>query len=154
LILGVNPDAGLDEGINKMAMKVASPELQRRMQVAIAMIGRGVNQSNKATELEGRRQLALARIENEILLGEDFLTPEDRTELASILFRVTTDEIPDDGETTAEALALHIPNDARDIAPPLNPTRAERIAAMRQGHEREQAAYPSPELLEDPDDIE
>lgn len=137
-----------------MAKKVATPELLSRTRHAIAAIGRGVNQGKPEVEREGRRQLALARIENEIMLGEQFLTSEDLTALAAILFRAETDEIPDDGETTAEAIAVHVPNDARDIAPPLNPTRAERIAAMRNGHEREQAAFPRPELLEDPDDIE
>lgn len=138
-----------------MAIKFATQELQARVRRAIAAIGRGVNQAKPEVEHEGRRQLALAHIENQILLGEDFLTSEDRSAIAALLFRADVDEIPDDGETTKEALAtVHIPDDAREIAPPLNPTRAERIAAMRQGYEREQAAYPKPELLEDPDDIE
>lgn len=141
-----------------MAKKVATPELQSRMQRAIAMIGRGVNQDKPGMEREGRRLLAAARIENEIELGEDFLTAEDRTKLASILFRAETDEIPDDGETSSEALAsaahIDVPDDAREIAPPLEPTKEERIAAMRKGGEWERANYPGPELLEDPDDIE
>lgn len=138
-----------------MAMKVASPELQRRMQVAIAMIGRGVNQSKPDMEDEGRRLLALARIENEIELADTYITSEDRAKLAALLFRDVTDDIPDDGETTAEVLAeaaLHIPNDAREIAPPLNPSKKERIKAMRDGARREAERFPQPPLLEDPDD--
>lgn len=138
-----------------MAMKVASPELQRRMQVAIAMIGRGVNQSKPDVENEGRRLLALARIENEIELADGFITSDDRSKLAALLFRDVTDDIPDDGETSAEALAvahIEIPNDAREIAPPLNPSRKERIAAMREGARREAERFPQPPLLEDPDD--
>lgn len=124
-----------------MAKKVATPKLQSRMQHAIAAIGRGVNQCKPDLELEGRRQLALARIENEIILGRTFLEDQDVQDLAKMLFDTddSTDEIPDD---------------ARDLAPPLNPTREERIAAMQKGYEYEQTRYPKPDLLDDPDDIE
>jgi hypothetical protein len=152
-----------------MAKKVASPELQSRMRSAIAMIGRGVNQDKPEMEREGRRLLAVARVENEILLGGDFFTKSDIRNLAQMLFdpvnRIADEDDSEDDytadavETNAEALARFsvspdIPDDARDIAPPLNPTREEKIAAMRKGHEREQAQYPRPELLEDPDDVE
>lgn len=151
-----------------MAKKVASPGLQARMRRAIAMIGRGVNQSNSEMEEEGRRQLAVARTENEILLGMDHFTAEDVTTLASLLFEVATPVVPVDADDDRHAAAIsrleekrevdmlahEIPDDAREIAPPLNPTKEERIAAMRRGHERERAQYPQPELLEDPDDIE
>lgn len=97
-----------------MAKKVASPELQSRVQRAIAMIGRGVNQSKPEVELEGRRQLALARIENEMILGRAYLTKEDVQDLAKVLFatgnNADADSDPEDytadpTETNAEALA-------------------------------------------------
>ncbi|QYW07650.1 hypothetical protein SEA_LIZZ_103 [Streptomyces phage Lizz] len=162
-----------------MAKKVASPELQARMRSAIAMIGRGVNQNKPEMELEGRRLLAVARIENEILIHAEFLRKEDLRPLASILFGTPDDDLDDEDytadavETNAEALArskalderakeledhpltaLDVPDDARALAPPLRPTKEERIAAMRSGYERERAQYPQPELLDDPDDIE
>jgi hypothetical protein len=152
-----------------MAKKVASPALQSRMQRAIAMIGRGVNQGKPDMEAEGRRLLAVARVENEIMLGGSFFTKSDIRNLAGVLFdpvnRIEDEDDQEDYtadavETNAEALARFavgvksVPDDAREIAPPLNPTREERIDAMRKGREWEQSRYPQPELLEDPDDIE
>lgn len=139
------------------------------------MIGRGVNQGKPEMELEGRRLLAVARIENEILLGAKFLAKNDLRRLASILFGTSADDAdidPDDYttdavETNAEALnkravdtadlpltAFDVPDDARDVAPPLAPTRKERLRAMFEGSKREQARYPKPELLSDPDDVD
>jgi len=89
-----------------VAKKVASPELQRRMTTAIAMIGRGVNQSKPDMEDEGRRLLSLARVESEILLGRQFFTKEDLSSLANMLFDLDDEDYTADAvETNAEALA-------------------------------------------------
>jgi len=96
-----------------MAAKFATPELQTRMRKAVAAIGRGVNQSDPATELQGRKDLALVHIENQILLGRDLLTSADCQRLAELLFSTnpadldadTADDYTADAtETNAEAL--------------------------------------------------
>jgi hypothetical protein len=88
-----------------MAIKTANPELQKRITRAASMIGRGVNQANPTVELEGRRQSALAHIENQILLGRHLLTSDERAVLARLLFEDADDDYTADATTTnAEAL--------------------------------------------------
>lgn len=97
-----------------MAAKFATPELQTRMRKAVAAIGRGVNQANPSIELQGRKDLALVHIENQILLGRDYLTSADCQRLAELLFSTNTadtadtadDYTADATETNSEALAL------------------------------------------------
>jgi|SRR5690242_6636762 len=89
-----------------MAIKAANEELRSRINRAASMIGRGVNQKNPAIELEGRRQSALAHIENQILLGRAYFTKEDLISLSNLLFDVDEEDYTADAvETTAEALA-------------------------------------------------
>lgn len=100
-----------------MAAKFATPELQTRMRKAVAAIGRGVNQANPSIELQGRKDLALVHIENQILLGRDYLTSADCQRLAELLFSTNSadtadtadtadDYTADATETNSEALAL------------------------------------------------
>lgn len=96
-----------------MATKFATDELQARMRRAVASIGRGTNQGKPEVELQGRRDLALVHIENQILLGRVYITSEDATRLAKLLFgtaHIDDDLDPEDYtadavETNAEALA-------------------------------------------------
>lgn len=84
-----------------MAIKAATPELRSRINRAASMIGRGVNQERPEVELEGRRQSALAHIENQILLGRHLLTSEECRNLAELLFST---EDPNDEDFTADAV--------------------------------------------------
>lgn len=97
-----------------MAAKFATPELQTRMRKAVAAIGRGVNQGDPSTELQGRKDLALVHIENQILLGREYLASSDVKHLAELLFSLNPadliadtddDYTADPTETNAEALA-------------------------------------------------
>ncbi|QNR52051.1 hypothetical protein phiRKBJ001_109 [Streptomyces phage phiRKBJ001] len=102
-----------------MAIRTANAELQKRITSAASMIGRGVNQKKPEVELEGRHQSALAHIENQILLGREYLTSAEAKHLAQLLFSTeptpdtdtdTDTDTPDDytadpTETNAEALA-------------------------------------------------
>lgn len=71
-----------------MAIKTANPQLHKRITAAAATIGRGVRYDNDTMELEGRRESALAHIENQILLGRQYLAPEDITFLAKLLHQL------------------------------------------------------------------
>lgn len=71
-----------------MAIKTANPQLHKRMTAAAATIGRGVRYDNDTMELEGRRESALAHIENQILLGRQYLAPQDITFLAKLLHQL------------------------------------------------------------------
>lgn len=93
-----------------MTIKVATTELRERMRRASANIAAGVRLSKPELELHGRSQSAAAHIENQILLGRDYLTSEECQHLAELLF--STQESGDDEgytadavETNAEALA-------------------------------------------------
>ena len=91
-----------------MAIKAATQELRSRINKAASMIGRGVNQNKPDVELEGRRQSALAHIENQILLGRHLLTSEEAEHLAKLLFSLednNEDYTADAVETNAEALS-------------------------------------------------
>ena len=93
-----------------MAIKAATQELRSRINKAASMIGRGVNQNKPDVELEGRRQSALAHIENQILLGRHLLTSEEAEHLAKLLFSLEDNEDNEDYtadavETNAEALS-------------------------------------------------
>jgi|SRR5690349_3128395 len=98
-----------------MAIKAATPELHKRITSAASMIGRGVNQGKPEVELEGRRQSALAHIENQILLGRDLLTSAECQHLAELLFSTndadldSEDYTADAVETNAEALRASLP---------------------------------------------
>lgn len=92
-----------------MAKKVATPELLSRTRRAIAAIGRGVNQQRPEVELEGRRQLALARVENEIVLGRVYFTKQDLQDLASKLFDVDDEDYTTDATTTNAEATNQIP---------------------------------------------
>lgn len=94
-----------------MAIKAATPELRSRINRAASMIGRGVNQERPEVELEGRRQSALAHIENQILLGRHLLTAEEVKNLAKLLHGVEDNEdyTADAVETNAEALSNNKP---------------------------------------------
>lgn len=111
-----------------MAIKAATPELRSRINKAASMIGRGVNQDKPEVELEGRRQSALAHIENQILLGRHLLTSEECRHLAELLFSTNDSDLDDEDytadavETTKEALARsatpasYLEEDEDDIA--------------------------------------
>lgn len=94
-----------------MAMRTATVALHKRITAAAAIIGRGVRYNKPEMELEGRRLSAKAHIENQILLGRDFLTSEDAKHLAQLLFSTNDADLdPEDYttdavETNAEALA-------------------------------------------------
>lgn len=92
-----------------MAIKAATQDLRSRINKAASMIGRGVNQQRPDVELEGRRQSALAHIENQILLGRHLLTSEEAKHLAELLFSIedtaNEDYTADAVETNAEALS-------------------------------------------------
>lgn len=89
-----------------MATKFATDELQARMRRAVASIGRGTNQHKPEVELQGRRDLALVHIENQILLGRHLLTSEECQRLAELLFSTNDDDYTADAvETNAEATA-------------------------------------------------
>src|SRR3546814_18931316 len=75
----------------------------------IAMIGRGVNQSKPDMEGEGRNQLAVANIENEILLGRHLLSAAERRKLSEMLLVLDATATAEDytaaaTETNAEAI--------------------------------------------------
>ena len=104
-----------------MATKFATPELQSRMRRAVAAIGRGVNQERPEIELQGRKDLALVHIENQIRLGREYLTSTDIRSLAELLFGTeplastdtadaNEDYTADAVETTNEALARNRPS--------------------------------------------
>jgi len=87
-----------------MAAKFATPELQARMRRAVAAIGRGVNHSDPSTELQGRKDLALVHIENQIMLGRHLLTSEECQHLAELLFSTNPDDFADIEEASADAV--------------------------------------------------
>lgn len=87
--------------------KIANPKLGERIRSASATIAAGVRLGQPGLELEGRRQSAIAHMENQILIGRDMLTERERRSMAALLIDIDDDEdyTADAVETNAEALA-------------------------------------------------
>jgi len=69
-------------------MRTANPELNKRMRKASSLVAAGTRRSNPELLARGRRMGAVAHIENQLLLGREFLQKEDVQALAEILFGV------------------------------------------------------------------
>lgn len=69
-------------------MRTANPELNKRMRKASSLVAAGTRRSNPELLARGRRMSAVAHIENQILLGREFLTNDDLQALAKMLYEV------------------------------------------------------------------
>lgn len=69
-----------------MAYNIANSELAKRIRKASSDMAVAARRNRPELDHEARRQSGLAHIENQILLHQAYLTEDDRTALAHILF--------------------------------------------------------------------
>lgn len=71
-----------------MAIRTANPDLHARILSANGRVAAGIRLKQPVLEQDARQDLALAQVENAILLHSDFLTSEHRAFLAHLLMAV------------------------------------------------------------------